>query len=127
MSVEFKKCQNGHYYDVRLCQCPYCKTQRKTRIMRCNNCGWDNPDENQKCEMCGAPLEDLKSKLKDLSKEPPKFPPHENAMCYCQAPPSGWSGFDNDNDSGGNGLIRKILIILAIIAAVAIGIAIALI
>lgn len=24
--------------------------------MRCNNCGWDNPDENPNCEKCGAPL-----------------------------------------------------------------------
>jgi|GEM_PF-5192356 len=24
--------------------------------MRCKNCGWDNPDENTKCEKCNAPL-----------------------------------------------------------------------
>ena len=24
--------------------------------MRCTNCGWDNPDENVKCEKCDAPL-----------------------------------------------------------------------
>lgn len=24
--------------------------------MRCNNCGWDNPDGNQKCEKCNAPF-----------------------------------------------------------------------
>ncbi len=24
--------------------------------MRCNNCGWDNPGENVKCEKCNAPL-----------------------------------------------------------------------
>ena len=26
--------------------------------MRCNNCGWDNPDINSKCEKCNAPLSD---------------------------------------------------------------------
>ena len=26
--------------------------------MRCKNCGWDNPDENVKCEKCNAPLTD---------------------------------------------------------------------
>lgn len=25
--------------------------------MRCNNCGWENPDGNQKCEKCNAPLQ----------------------------------------------------------------------
>lgn len=25
--------------------------------MRCNNCGWDNPDGNQRCEKCNAPLQ----------------------------------------------------------------------
>ena len=24
--------------------------------MRCNNCGWDNPDGNMKCEKCNAPM-----------------------------------------------------------------------
>ena len=24
--------------------------------MRCNNCGWENPDSNQTCEKCNAPL-----------------------------------------------------------------------
>jgi hypothetical protein len=24
--------------------------------MRCNNCGWENPSTNQKCEKCNAPL-----------------------------------------------------------------------
>jgi hypothetical protein len=24
--------------------------------MRCDNCGWKNRPENQKCEKCGAPL-----------------------------------------------------------------------
>ncbi|NDV57875.1 zinc-ribbon domain-containing protein [Bacteroides sp. 519] len=24
--------------------------------MRCKNCGWENPDQNQKCEKCNAPL-----------------------------------------------------------------------
>lgn len=24
--------------------------------MRCNNCGWENPDSNSKCEKCGTPL-----------------------------------------------------------------------
>lgn len=24
--------------------------------MRCSNCGWDNPNGNQKCEKCNAPL-----------------------------------------------------------------------
>ena len=26
--------------------------------MRCKNCGWDNPDENVKCEKCNAPMND---------------------------------------------------------------------
>lgn len=25
--------------------------------MRCNNCGWENPDGSQKCEKCNAPLQ----------------------------------------------------------------------
>lgn len=25
--------------------------------MRCNNCGWDNPDGSQRCEKCNAPFE----------------------------------------------------------------------
>lgn len=25
--------------------------------MRCNNCGWENPDGNTKCEKCNAPLQ----------------------------------------------------------------------
>lgn len=25
--------------------------------MRCNNCGWENPNGNQKCEKCNAPLQ----------------------------------------------------------------------
>lgn len=25
--------------------------------MRCNNCGWENPDTNTKCEKCGASLQ----------------------------------------------------------------------
>ena len=25
--------------------------------MRCNNCGWENPDGSQKCEKCNAPFE----------------------------------------------------------------------
>lgn len=25
--------------------------------MRCNNCGWENPNENQFCEKCDAPLQ----------------------------------------------------------------------
>lgn len=25
--------------------------------MRCNNCGWDNPDGSTKCEKCNAPLQ----------------------------------------------------------------------
>jgi len=25
--------------------------------MRCNNCGWENPNGNQTCEKCGAPLQ----------------------------------------------------------------------
>lgn len=25
--------------------------------MRCNNCGWENPDGKQKCEKCNAPLQ----------------------------------------------------------------------
>ena len=24
--------------------------------MRCTNCGWDNPDENVRCEKCNSPL-----------------------------------------------------------------------
>ena len=24
--------------------------------MRCNNCGWNNPETNSKCEKCGAVL-----------------------------------------------------------------------
>ena len=24
--------------------------------MRCENCGWENPDENEKCEKCNVPL-----------------------------------------------------------------------
>ncbi len=92
--------------------------------MRCSNCGWDNPDQNTKCEKCDAPLEnELISKLKGLPREIPEFPPHENAMCYCQAPPD-WHNPD-DNNQGGNGKIHKVLIILAIIAAVAIVVAVA--
>ena len=30
--------------------------------MRCNNCGWENPDGNQKCEKCNAPLQGGASK-----------------------------------------------------------------
>ena len=26
--------------------------------MRCNNCGWDNPDNSQRCEKCNAPMKD---------------------------------------------------------------------
>lgn len=30
--------------------------------MRCNNCGWENPDGSQKCEKCNAPLQGGASK-----------------------------------------------------------------
>lgn len=26
-------------------------------MIRCNNCGWENPDHNTKCEKCNAPLQ----------------------------------------------------------------------
>lgn len=42
--------------------------------------------------------EQLERELKGLSKEPPKFPPSQNAMCYCPAPPD-WRKPDNDEDS----------------------------
>ena len=70
----------------------------------------------------------LESELKGLPKDSDSFPPRDNAMCYCQAPPSGWHGFDDDKgDEGGkgNGLIRRALIIVAIALAVAIVIAVA--
>ena len=31
--------------------------------MRCNNCGWENPDQNSKCEKCNTPLQN------DLSRQ----------------------------------------------------------
>lgn len=72
----------------------------------------------------------LESELKGIREEPPLFPPEENAMCYCQAPPD-WHG-KNDNDDGdygkgGNGAIHKVLIIIAVVVAIAIGVAIALV
>lgn len=69
----------------------------------------------------------LESELKGLPKDSDLFPPRENAMCYCQAPPSDWPGFDDNGDKGGKGnvLIRKVLIIVAIALAVAIVIAVA--
>lgn len=70
----------------------------------------------------------LISELEGLPKDSDLFPPRENAMCYCQAPPSGWHGFDDDKgDEGekGNGLIRRVLIIVAIALAIAIVIAVA--
>ena len=80
--------------------------------MRCNNCGWENPDGSQKCEKCNATLlhfkqclrghfysadlekcpyctdeSDLRKRLSGISEED-IFPfPMENAMCYCQEPP----------------------------------------
>lgn len=72
--------------------------------------------------------DELMSKLKNLSKESPEFPPHETAMCYCPAPPD-WRKPNVDNGQGGtdqeNGVIRKALIILAIITVVASVVAIA--
>lgn len=70
----------------------------------------------------------LESELKDLSKESPLFPPDENAMCYCQAPPDWHGGNDKDNDDkgkGGNGVISKVLIVIAVVLAISIGVAIA--
>lgn len=65
----------------------------------------------------------LISELEGSPKDSDLFPPRENAMCYCQAPPD-WHNPD-DNNQGGNGKIHKVLIILAIIAAVAIVVAVA--
>ena len=30
--------------------------------MRCNNCGWENPDTNTRCEKCNAPLSGVSSR-----------------------------------------------------------------
>ena len=35
--------------------------------MRCENCGWDNPNENSKCEKCGAQLG--KSTMKETAQQ----------------------------------------------------------
>ena len=64
--------------------------------------------------------EEMMSKLKDLSKESTKFPPppSENAMCYCPAPRERYK--PDDALGKGNGVIRKVLIITAIVLAMAI-------
>jgi len=77
------------------------------------------------CPYCKE-KEKLKSQLEDLRKDPPSFPPNENAMCYCQMPPD-WREHDNNDGDEGNGLFHKVLIILAIIVVVAIAIAIVLV
>lgn len=61
----------------------------------------------------------LVPELEDLPKESPLFPPEENAMCYCQAPPN-WH--DPDDDKG-----KNFFLILAIILAAAIVLAIVLV
>ena len=70
------------------------------------------------CPYCKE-KEKLKSQLEDLRKDPSSPPPLENAMCYCQMP-SGWRGYNDDDDDKGSGLFHKVLIILAIIVAMAI-------
>lgn len=35
--------------------------------MRCKNCGWENPDEQTKCEKCHAVLADTSSSHKDIT------------------------------------------------------------
>lgn len=50
--------------------------------MRCNNCGWENPDGNQKCEKCNAPLQggvsnqnfDLHSTIRESAPFEPQQP-----------------------------------------------------
>ena len=61
----------------------------------------------------------LTSELKDLPKDSDLFPPRENAMCYCQAPPD---RHDPDDDKG-----KNFFLILAIILAAAIVLAIVLV
>lgn len=81
--------------------------------------------QGDNCPYCKE-KEELKSELEDLRKDPPSFPPPENAMCYCQAPP-GWYEHGDDGKDKDKGWFYKVLIILAIIAVVAIVIAIVLV
>lgn len=81
---EFKQCHNGHYYSGD--SCPYCALDNKE-------------------------TEKLKSELESLRKDPPLFPPLENAMCYGMAPTNMMikrkGVFHNEqaiNDGGGENL-----------------------
>lgn len=108
--------------------------------MRCYNCGWDNPDEVQRCEKCNVPIISnnpgktkwktclaghyydasldacpycLKSQLEDISQESPLFPPSNNAMCYCQ-PPGDWDNRKAEKDKP-ESMLKKVLFIGTII------------
>ena len=50
--------------------------------MRCNNCGWDNPDTNTKCEKCNAPLSASKADSKLHGKK--TFSPQSTAVGLAQ-------------------------------------------
>ena len=49
--------------------------------MRCNNCGWDNPDGNIKCEKCNAPMSDYVNQPPPLNEyAPADYPPQPAIM-----------------------------------------------
>ena len=61
--------------------------------MRCNNCGWENPNGSTVCEKCNAPLLDLRKGLSDISKNDSSPFRINSAMCYCQMP-TDWGNQD---------------------------------
>ena len=43
----------------------YWTEKKKIGVMRCTNCGWDNADQNTRCEKCNSPLEGSMGNKKD--------------------------------------------------------------